>query len=222
MLFYAAVALVLIDSRWLYVLLGLYAVAFFLRPFGPVFQFIGNPLVLEFLLGVAIARSPMWRAGMWGVPIGFAALALAGPLHIAPTGGTMEFLTGQEGLQRVLVYGLPATLIVYGAMQIKADESVWTYLGDASYTLYLVHTFVVSALLTLWMIFPLQPDLIVAATMAASVILAWRVYERVEKPLLRALPRSEHQAMDQLCRVFSHAIFRRGRQRAAAHGEPES
>jgi exopolysaccharide production protein ExoZ len=190
MLFYVSVALLLLDRRWFYVLLGLYGLAFFLRPVGPVFQFLGNPLVVEFLFGVAIARSPMWRPGMLGVPIGFAALALAGPLGFAPTGGTMEFLTGQEGVQRVLVYGLPAALIVYGAMQIKTRESVWTYLGDASYTLYLVHTFTVSGLLALWMAFPLQPDLIIAATIAASVIFAWRVYERVEKPLLRALPLS--------------------------------
>jgi exopolysaccharide production protein ExoZ len=190
MLFYVSMALILVDRRWRYVLLGFYALAFLLRPLGPLFQFLGNPLVVEFLFGVAIARASMWRPAMWAVPLGFAALALAGPLHVAPTGGSMDFLTGQEGVQRVLVYGLPAALIVYGAMQIKARESVWTYLGDASYTLYLVHTFVVSALLTLWIAVPLQPDLIIAATMAAAVIFAWRVYERVEKPLLRALPSS--------------------------------
>lgn len=190
MLFYASVTLLLLDRRWSYVLLGGYGLAFLLRPLGPLFQFVGNPLVVEFLFGVAIARSPMCRPAIFGIPIGFAALALAGPLHIAPTGGTMEFLTGQEGVRRILVYGLPATLIVYGALQIKARESVWTYLGDGSYTLYLAHTFVMSGLLALWMAFPLQPDCIIAITMLASVVFAWRVYERVEKPLLRALPLS--------------------------------
>jgi exopolysaccharide production protein ExoZ len=222
MLFYASVALVLVDRRWLYVLLGFYALAFFLHPLGPLFQFLGNPLIVEFLFGVAIARAPMWRPAMLGVPVGFAALALAGPLHIAPTGGSMDFLTGQEGVQRILVYGLPAALIVYGAMQIKARESVWTYLGDASYTLYLVHTLIVSALLTLWMAFPLQPDLIIAVTMAASVIFAWRVYERVEKPLLRALPLSQRRAIDYLSRLSSRAIFRRARHPGPAYGRPES
>jgi exopolysaccharide production protein ExoZ len=190
MLFYACVAKILHDRRWLYILLGLYGVAFVLRPLGPVFQFLGNPLILEFLFGVAIARAPMSRPCRWGIPIGFAALALAGPLHIAPTGGDIDFLKGEEGVQRVLVYGLPAALIVYGAMQIKARESVWTYLGDASYTLYLAHTFIVSALLTLWIIVPLQADLIIAITITASVVFAWRIYEAIEKPLLRALPTS--------------------------------
>lgn len=189
MLFYAAAALVLLGRGWLYALLALYAIAFVLRPYGPVFQFLGNPMIVEFLFGVVIARLPMWRPAAWGLPFGFAALALAGVLHIAPTGGTMQFLSGEEGVQRVIVYGLPSALIVYGTMQIKVQESVWTYLGDASYTLYLVHTFAVSALLTLWMAVPLQSDVVVVLTMAASVALAWRVHELVEKPLLNALPR---------------------------------
>jgi exopolysaccharide production protein ExoZ len=187
MLFYAAVAQVLVDRRYLYLLLGLYGLAFLLRRYGPVFQFLGNPLVIEFLFGVAIARLAMWRTGVFGIPIGFAALALAGPLHLAPTGDTIDFLTGKDGVQRVLVYGLPAALIVYGAMQIRARESLWTYLGDASYTVYLAHTIAITGLLTLWVAFPVQPDLVVAVTVAVSVIFSWRVYEAFEKPLLRVV-----------------------------------
>jgi exopolysaccharide production protein ExoZ len=115
------------------------------------------------------------------------ALLTVGALGAAPDGGTIESLIGEQAIYRVVVYGLPAALIVYGTMQIATKQSAWTYLGDASYTLYLVHTFAVSALLTLWLAYPLPPDLIIAATMAASVLLAWRVYERVERPLLDAL-----------------------------------
>lgn len=189
MLFYAAATLVLINRRWLVVLLFAYALCFGLRDYGPIFQFLGNPLIVEFLLGVLIARAPMWRPAALGTVVGFSALLAAGPLGLAPMGGTMQFLTGEEGVQRVLVYGLPAALIVYGAMHIKVGESVWTYLGDASYTLYLVHTFVVSALLALWRFLPLPSDAVMLLTMAASVVVSWRVYELVEKPLLRMLPR---------------------------------
>jgi exopolysaccharide production protein ExoZ len=185
MLFYISVAQVLIDRRWIYVLLGFYGLAFLLRPIGPIFQFLGNPLVIEFLFGVTIAHFAMWRPAIFGIPIGFAALALAGPLHVAPIGGTVDFLIGKDGVQRVLVYGLPAALIVYGTMQIRSRESVWTYLGDASYALYLAHPLIASALLTLWMAVPLQPDIIVVITIAASVICAWRIYETIDKPLLR-------------------------------------
>jgi exopolysaccharide production protein ExoZ len=185
MLFYMSVVQVLIDRRCAYVLLGLYGLAFLLRPVGPVFQFLGNPLVIEFLFGVAIAHFASWRPAILGIPIGFAALALAGPLHLAPIGETVDFLIGNDGVHRVLVYGLPAALIVYGAMQVKSRESVWTYLGDASYAFYLVHPLIASALLTLWLAVPMQPDIVVAITMAACVVGAWRIHEAIEKPLLR-------------------------------------
>jgi exopolysaccharide production protein ExoZ len=224
MLFYISVVLVLIDGRWVYVLFGLYGLAFLLRPIGPVFQFLGNPLVIEFLFGVAIAQFVMWRPAIFGIPFGFAALALAGPLHVGPIGGTVDFLIGKDGVQRVLVYGLPAALIVYGAMQIRSRESIWTYLGDASYALYLVHPLIASALLTLWMAVPLQPDIIVAITMAASVVCAWRIYEAIEKPLLRLVRRypdfplraSAAWATAALCQVrgtppSTHRLWRRGK-----------
>jgi exopolysaccharide production protein ExoZ len=188
MLFYLSVVLVLIDQRWFHALLGLYALAFLLRPCGPVFQILGNPLVLEFLFGVVIAKLPMWRGAVVGIPVGLMALSITGILRIAPAGGTLEFLTGEENLQRVFVYGLPSALIVYGTIQIKVREGLWTYLGEMSYSLYLFHPLVVSLLLRLWTAFPIQPDLIVAVTVIASTAISWRVHEMVEKPVLRKLP----------------------------------
>ncbi|HET6468874.1 MAG TPA: acyltransferase [Geminicoccaceae bacterium] len=187
MVFYLAAALILVDRRWAYALPCLYALAFLLRPLGPVFQFLGNPIILEFLLGVAIAFAPARRAGIWGIPLGAAALVGAGFFGIAPSGGTMEFLAGENGLQRVLVYGLPAAAIVYGTLQVRAQESVWTYLGGGSYALYLTHTLPVSALLGLWTVFPVAADVIVLVGVLVSVLLAWRVHELFEKPILKAL-----------------------------------
>jgi len=112
----------------LYVLCDLYGLAFTLRPLSPVFQFLGNPLVIEFLCGVAIARLPVWRGAVFGIPVGFAALAATGFLHVAPNGEGIDYLIGKENIHRVFVYGLPSALIVYGFIQIKARESVWTSL----------------------------------------------------------------------------------------------
>ncbi len=53
-------------------------------------------------------------------------------------------------------------MIVYGTLQVKARESVWTYLGDASYSLYLSHTLPLSLLLAVWMKVAIPPDLIIA------------------------------------------------------------
>jgi exopolysaccharide production protein ExoZ len=190
MLFYLSAALVLHDRRWLYVLVTLYALAFSLRAHGPVFQFLGNPLVIEFLFGIALASMPTLRGGLLGIPLGFAALAATGFLHFVPGGGALEFLTGQGNLQRVFVYGAPSALIVYGFMQIKARESVWTHLGDASYSIYLFHDFAVGLLLVLWSIFPVPSDLIIIIGMIAAVLLSWRIHVLVEVPILRAIPTS--------------------------------
>jgi exopolysaccharide production protein ExoZ len=106
---------------------------------------------------------------------------------IAPTGETLLFLQGEDNLRRVAIFGLPAALIVYGTMQIKAGQSVWTYLGGASYTLYLTHTFAVTPLQVLWMALPIDANLIVLIGVLASVVLAWRVHELVERPIGSAL-----------------------------------
>jgi exopolysaccharide production protein ExoZ len=86
---------------------------------------------------------------------------------------------------RVLYLGIPATLVVWGAMQIEAKRSVFTYLGDASYALYLVHLPVV--LTVVWALCRftvLPPDAIALAAAAASILLAWRIHELFEKPML--------------------------------------
>jgi exopolysaccharide production protein ExoZ len=195
MLFYLSTALVLYDRRYLYVLGVLYAIAFALRPFGPLFQFLGNPLVIEFLLGVAIAFIPSWRGGIVCVPFGFAALSLAGLLHNIPQAGTLEALTGQQNLYRVFVWGLPSALIVYGFMQIRARENVWTNLGDASYSIYLFHGFAVGLLLALWSEFPVHPDLIIIIGMIAAVLLSWRIHVLIEAPILKAIPARGFQSI---------------------------
>jgi exopolysaccharide production protein ExoZ len=187
MLFYIAAAFVIADRRWLIPLGMLYVASLFLRPFGPVFQFLGNPLILEFLAGVTIAFAPKHRFGLPMLTAGFLIILLAGPAGVAPTGGTIEFLRGDEGFLRLLVYGLPASLIVYGAMQIQARKSIWTELGDASYTIYLTHTIIVTFSLVLWERFPIDPDAIIILTTIAAVLLAWRLYVRFEAPLLAYL-----------------------------------
>ena len=183
--------LVLVERRWAFVIFGVYGIAFLLRPISPIFQFLGNPIILEFLFGVAISFAPRWRQGVWGVPIGAILLVAAGFIEIAPMGDTMDFLLGRDGLQRVLVFGIPAALIVYGTSQLQARESVWTYLGDASYSLYLSHIFPLTILLALWMRFPIPPDLIILIGISAALLFAWRIHERIEKPILVALKRQQ-------------------------------
>ena len=189
LLFYMAAAVVLIDRRLLYVLLTAYAVAMVLRPFGAVFQFLGNPIILEFLFGVLIARAPLVRFGVVALPIGIAALVALAFLADKPSVDPIDYLIGANNWQRLATFGVPSALIVYGTMHIKARQSVWTYLGDASYSIYLVHITVLTGLLTLWRFVPAPHLVIVVVGVCASLLLSWRVHELIERPILRAIPR---------------------------------
>jgi exopolysaccharide production protein ExoZ len=187
MLFYAAATLVLADRRWLYPVLGLFVAAMALRPHGAVFEFLGNPLILEFLFGVAIAYAPAFRHARWGIPLGAALLIGAGFFDLAPFGNSLEYLRGEEAFQRVAVFGLPAALIVWGAMQFKGRESFWTGQGDASYALYLTHALFMPTFFLVWKVIPLPTDLIIVTSMVASAFFGWRIHLAIEKPVLNYL-----------------------------------
>lgn len=191
MLFYASAALALINRRWLYVLLAGFVLAYMLRSYGPPFQFLGNPLILEFLFGVGIAYAPTIRRGALLIPFGMILLLAAGQLHLVPTGDMIEYLTGEDSLQRVGVFGLPAAMIVYGAMHLETRQGVLTYLGGASYALYLTHPTVVAAVMAVAHNVPIHPNLFIALGTVACIVVAWRVHELIEKPILRALPRDQ-------------------------------
>ncbi|MEP7173776.1 MAG: acyltransferase [Aestuariivirga sp.] len=185
-LFYVAATFVLADRRWLYPVLGLFVAAMALRQHGAVFQFLGNPLIIEFLFGVTIAYAPAFQPARWGIPLGAALLIGAGFLDLAPFGNSLEYLRGEEAFQRVAVFGLPAALIVWGAMQFKGRESVWTRQGDASYALYLTHALFMPVFFVIWKVVPMPTDLMIVISMAASAFFGWRIHLAIEVPVLKA------------------------------------
>lgn len=186
-LFYAAATFVLADRRWLFPVLGLFVASMALRQHGTVFQFLGNSLIMEFLFGVAIARAPAFQQARWEIPLGAALLVGAGFFELAPLGNSLEYLRGEEAFQRVAVYGLPAGLIVRGAMQFKGRANVWTRQGDASYALYLTHSLFMPMFFVLWKVVSLPTDLIIVISMAASVFFGWRIHLAIEVPALNAI-----------------------------------
>jgi exopolysaccharide production protein ExoZ len=190
MLFYAAVTAVLFERRLLFVIVGIFAGAVACRTQGPIFQFLGSPLIFEFLFGVALAYMPRWGAAIWCLPIGAAALIIAALLGVPN-----QELSWDKDFQRLWVYGVLAAMIVLGTMQINAKQSVWTFLGDASYTLYLTHELPLLLLTAWWhahpvaLAHPVAPDLIVVIGSSQSVLFAWRMYVLFEIPMLEWLGR---------------------------------
>lgn len=106
-----------------------------------LFWFLGSPLSFEFLLGVAIARLPYSEKG------GLCAVgaAIVGFL-LAPTGFYDQAFDAGAAF-RVLAWGIPAALLLYGARSLERYFDAKAFapavlVGSASYSIYLFHQLV--------------------------------------------------------------------------------
>jgi peptidoglycan/LPS O-acetylase OafA/YrhL len=189
MLFYICFALILFRPKLLLPLfIVFYLAAAAGREYfgGALLNFVGNPLILEFLGGCLIAILPRSRL----MARLSAACAIAWGIMIIVTGyeaGAYEPSQWPDALWlRLFMWGTPAFLVIYSAVQVKLNSRVWSglsYLGDASYSAYLAHDFI---LIFLAMIRGVASPL--AATLLAIVFSWWiavMVHEGIEKPLLK-------------------------------------
>lgn len=149
-----------------------------------------NPLLLEFLAGVGLAR--LWALGR------LQAIGGAGGLGLIGLGVALLAACQIGGLRddflRPFVWGPPAAAIVAGALALEARigegrlARAGTTLGDASYSLYLVQAPLIAAFA--W----LTPGLAGWARTLLSLLLAvagglacWRLLERPISLALRGL-----------------------------------
>jgi exopolysaccharide production protein ExoZ len=111
-----------------------------LRPATPVFGLVTNWLLLDFLMGVAIAWWLLVRGRL--APGAAFALLVAGVLCVA---ATILWPPPEEGPLRVLKWGIPMALIVLAMSSIDLPEGrprkLLAVLGDASYSIYLFQFF---------------------------------------------------------------------------------
>jgi exopolysaccharide production protein ExoZ len=188
MMFYLVLTLVLfLEERWRFrVLVGALVAMValhFVLPAGYARAFT-DPVVIEFAAGVVVGR--LWLQGA-RLPFG-AALAMAGAGFLLLAAGP-HF---DADLPRALRWGLPAALIVAGAVFAERARpfkpaALPTFLGDASYSIYLWHVVVgvlaTGVVLRIGIPAALQPATILVATLALSAML----YLIVEKPLIGLL-----------------------------------
>jgi exopolysaccharide production protein ExoZ len=192
MLFYAAFGLCLfLLPRWRVlavsaVLIALPLLGILVRPDWPPAIFLTSSILLEFLFGVGIAWVLSKCAGSRkaGVSLLFAGMML---FMASP------FIAQHVDLLRFILLGVPATMIVSGALLLEKARAlpIWPLpklLGDSSYALYLTHGIALSAMGQLWLRLPfgsggLSLAVFSILTLLASLLGGIVTYRLVDEPL---------------------------------------
>jgi len=149
MFFYALFALALwlrtnVSYFLMPIMIGLSTIGIFRHDSWPAITVFANTLLLEFLAGLLLARY-VTRGGT--IPIFFALPAgVAGALFLL-----LKHFQQVPDKLRGLVWGFPAFLIVLAAVSVERRYgNLWPrfvlFLGDASYSLYLIHILVLDAM----------------------------------------------------------------------------
>ena len=157
-----------------------------------------SPLTFEFIAGCAfgwLLTRGVHGGGRTALAAGLAGFCLAGGYF-----GTTDFEAASYGFTRVSIFGISSAAIVYGlsAMEITGQWSGhrgWAYWGDASYSLYLTHVYVIRAVRALagWAGAAEslgQSCLLLVVCCAACAMVAAACYRWVERPLLRRARRA--------------------------------
>ena len=138
-----------------------------------------SPLMLEFLAGVGLAE--LWFRS-----------ALPGPWIAAPliaaglVGLLLPTMHDPRDTWRFLLWGLPSLMIVAGTVSLEAHGCVrrvapLKLLGDASFSIYLFHPFILK---TVMAYLGHQPQVVRSAgVMAVAAILGVVVFRLVERPM---------------------------------------
>lgn len=144
----------------------------------------GDGIFAEFGFGMALGLgyAAAQRRGLRLSPVLGWALLLGGAALLAAS------LFDVPKLDRALIYGVPATMIVAGALILPALHSrPLRLLGDASYSLYLSHWFATSAFYKLVSRFapgldPTAALILCVIACAIGAVIAWWL---IERPLVR-------------------------------------
>lgn len=160
-----------------------------LRPLGdvrsPLWATYTDPLLLEFAAGIWLGKA--WSAGRLpgrGVGLALMATGLAGFAASTISGLDVD-------RWRILVWGVPALLLVTGAISLERSGPLphwWPLraLGDASYSVYLVHGLAISAAVRVLQQLGLDlPALTFSVAIAAGVTAGLLVYHLFERPMMQ-------------------------------------
>ncbi|ROT44761.1 acyltransferase [Pusillimonas sp. NJUB218] len=163
----------------------------------PIVNFYTSSIMLEFVFGIWLSQAH--NAGKLRLPIPWAWAAVALGLALLPL---FAFIISP--LPRALTMGLPALLIVCGALALEQQDVIpksksWLVLGNISYSLYLSHPIVLSAASQLWRKAGLnepnglfgKADILVfsGVAIALTIAVALATFLYIEQPMTKKLKR---------------------------------
>jgi exopolysaccharide production protein ExoZ len=154
-------------------------------------EFFQNPISMEFCFGMLIALlfcTFSSDLGNFGIVALFGIIGVVVGTAFSPSDGTTGGLSPHI---RFISWGVPAAFAVYSALGIRSIrsglEKSLLFLGDASYSIYLTHGFVMvsyAKLIKNETIRECIPPIVwMGAAIAASLILGFLAYRFVERPI---------------------------------------
>jgi len=174
-------------------------------------QFITNPIMLEFVLGVIICQLYInkIKISTWMATTGLAAGLISYGLLIRFGYGDVWYflnaINGEASLNKFLIWGIPSSAIVFGCIFLEKNRylsglfsnRLSLLLGNASYSIYLIHYIILNILTTLFIKFHFywQGDIMIWLQLVVATAIAIVFYKLVEKPLLKRMQQKKNPAI---------------------------
>lgn len=188
MVFYVIVAAALFargPQRWLWIACGIVVLQLLLVPLGLVNPCYRDSVLYEFLMGIVAAN--LWRAGALRGPSWlFAGLAILAIVCLA-----LSHAVSYSPV-RGLEWGAPAFLLVCAFLGLERyfkRATLFIHLGDHSYSVYLIHTTVLSVASYIHHAHRGHIVLISVCSFATIALLGAASYRFLERPAARLLVR---------------------------------
>ncbi|MDR6289985.1 exopolysaccharide production protein ExoZ [Inquilinus ginsengisoli] len=155
-----------------------------------IVDFLSDTIILEFAAGMAL--HVVYRRG-WVTPqaAAAAAVALIAIVWGLGSGALAPLAAGYDQQQvRFLFWGIPAVLSVFVFLSLPTPNNLIVrflrQIGDASYTMYLCHTFIIGVMTTIWakLGFTPGPAFTLGVVFPVVVVGSLVAYAVIERPLL--------------------------------------
>ena len=201
LVFFAIVWLIPVGMRMHAVAVWLLCVLLFYFALGmdsPVMRVIASPLTTEFMMGCLIARYALVYHGTrmknpWLIPAAAVLISITAYLHYRDVTGSI----GPAGWWRILLFGLPAALVVWWAIHAELAGILFSALlrriGDASYSTYLTHILTLPLLGKVWARYSgpgwLDSLIVLPILLLLALVVGEYSYRYIEKPMLDACRR---------------------------------